>query len=80
MTPDWNDLMKMPASEAKKVFETPTQNDSWIENWKDSLKNRMRMNNDALLRNEIPWIEEFIKQIIAKEREEAYQKGLEDTM
>lgn len=34
----------------------------WQADFEESLKNRMRSNNDALLRNEIPWIMDFIRE------------------
>lgn len=40
----------------------------WEESFQVSLKNRMRANNDALLRGEVPWIMAFIRETLSLER------------
>ncbi len=47
-------------------------NKPWREEFDNILKNRMRMNNDALLRNEILWIIDFISGVEL----EAYKNGI----
>lgn len=45
----------------------PSKEHSWAEKFQEVLKNRMRMNNDALLRNEIPWVMDFIRQTLREQ-------------
>jgi len=64
---------KCPCHKEAPAPQTPKQN-TWEEGFQATLKNRMRMNNDALLRNEIPWIMDFIRTQIEK----AYERGYND--
>lgn len=54
-----------------KDWPKPHQpSEAWEEEFSETIKNRMRSNNDCLLRNEIPWIGAFIRQKIAEARGE----------
>lgn len=60
------------------VYLGSAHSEDWGKEFQDVLKNRMRMNNDALLRGEIPWIMDFIRSALtsakASEREEIIVK------
>lgn len=43
--------------------------DEILKKFSDTYHKRMRMNNDALLRNEIPWIMDFIRTNLAAKQD-----------
>lgn len=51
-----------------------TEDMGWEKLFQETLKNRMRVNNDSPLRYEVPWIMDFIRTQIAA----AYQQGQEN--
>jgi hypothetical protein len=51
---------------------------NWQQDFQDTLKNRARMNDDALLRNEIPWIMSFIASAVESARDEGRRERDEE--
>lgn len=80
---DWHDLCCSPAALLKVIVDihlgvnTQMPSVGWEKEFESTLQNRMGMNNDALLRNEVPWIMDFIRTLIADQRTLAAKKERE---